>query len=282
MTEPVAPYLTLVAPAYNCAPHIAANLRAILDALEAIERPFELIVVCDGSTDGTAEAARTVDDPRVRVLRRELNGGKGQAVVHGLLAARGRLVGWLDGDLDIGPEAIVAAVAVFDAEEVDAVLGSKRHPDSTVAYPVLRRLYSLGFQLLARVLFRVGIRDTQVGAKVFRREVVDTVAPLLLIKRYAFDLEFLAVSVQFGFDRLREVPVRLEYRFHGTSIDRRAVWKMLVDTLAIAYRIHLRHSYVRRFAAQHRTRVDAPHQSTRRLDSCASRAGVADRSPGDG
>jgi dolichol-phosphate mannosyltransferase len=111
--------------------------------------------------------------------------------------------------------------------------------------------------LLVRLLFRVDVPDTQVGAKVFRREMIDTVAPLLLVKRYAFDLEVLAVGADFGFDRVREVPIELEYRFSGTQIDWRAVYRMLLDTLAIAYRIHVRHHYVRRFASVQRARMDA-------------------------
>ena len=78
----------------------------------------------------------------------------------------------------------------------------------------------------------------------------------MLVKRYAFDLEILAVGAEFGFDRIEEAPVALDYRFSGTSINWRAVYRMLLDTLAIAYRIHLRHHYVRRFASLQRQRMD--------------------------
>jgi hypothetical protein len=86
--------------------------------------------------------------------------------------------------------------------------------------------------------------------------VIDTVMPLLLIKRYAFDLEVLAVGAEFGFDRVDEVPVRLDYQFSGTGINANAVRHMFVDTLAIGYRIHLRHWYVRQYAALQRRRMD--------------------------
>jgi dolichol-phosphate mannosyltransferase len=250
------PWLSLVTPVYNGAESIEQNVRDIVTALEADGRSFELIVVCDGSTDGSAEVARRVEDERVRVLRYEQNAGKGHALLHGLRQSRGRLVGWLDSDLDIAPGVIVDAARIFDDAPVDAVVGSKRHVASKVTYPALRRVYSWGFQLLVRALFRVDVPDTQVGAKVFRREMIDTVAPLLLVKRYAFDLEVLAVGADFGFDRVREVPIELKYRFSGTQIDWRAVYRMLLDTLAIAYRIHVRHHYVRRFAAVQRARMD--------------------------
>jgi glycosyltransferase involved in cell wall biosynthesis len=250
-------HLSLVLPVFNGERHVEANIREVVTALEAIERPFEVIVVCDGATDGSVAAARRVTDPRVRVLDYPVNAGKGTAIVHGLAVADGRLQGWLDSDLDISPDAIVEAARRFDAEPVDAVVGSKRHSDSRVSYPWIRRVYSAGYQALVALLFRVSTPDTQVGAKVFRREMLDTVRPLLLVKRWAFDLEVLAVGAEFGFDRIEQAPIELRYRFSGTSIDWRAVFRMLQDTLAIAYRIHLRHWYVRRFAAVQRERMDA-------------------------
>ena len=264
-------HLSLVLPVFNGAGFIGANLAVILRALEALGRPFELIVVCDGSTDGSADVARAVGDERVVVLRYERNQGKGHAVVHGLEAARGRLVGWLDPDLDVAPEVIVAAARRFEAEPVDAVVGSKRHPASRVSYPALRRVYSWGFQVATALLFRINVRDTQVGAKVFRREMIETVRPLLLVKRYAFDLEVLAVGAEFGFDRVEEVPITLEYRFSGTAVDWRAVRRMIQDTLAVAYRIHLRHWYVRRFASLERARMDQRAPAATAPDPLAER-----------
>ncbi len=255
------PYLSLVTPVHNGAAFIQDSVRAMLHALDQLERPCELIVVCDGSTDGTAKLASAIGDPRVRVLRYEDNHGKGVAVTCGLAHARGRLIGWLDSDRDVDPEVIVDAARRFErGPEVDAVIGSKRHPDSRVHYPLIRRVYSAGFQLLVRMLFRINVRDTQVGAKLFRREMLETVVPLLLIKRYAYDLELLAVGAEFGFDRVEETPIRLNYRFSGSGITSEAVRWMFVDTLAIAYRIHFRHWYVRRFAALQRARTDATRQ----------------------
>jgi len=252
-------HLSLILPVHRGARWIEANLRSVLADLEEIGRPFELIVVCDGDQDLGSQAARRVEaqDDRVRVFHYPQNQGKGFAISFGVAQARGRLIGWFDADLDIHPDAIVSAVRRFDEAEIDAAIGSKRHPGSAVDYPAVRRVYSWGYQMLVRALFRLDVRDTQVGAKVFRREVLDTVAPLLLIKRYAFDLEVLAVGAGFGFDRVVEVPVRLDYRFSGSGINWAAVRNMMLDTLAIAYRIHLRHHYVRQFAALHRERADA-------------------------
>jgi glycosyltransferase involved in cell wall biosynthesis len=250
-----APYLSLIVPVVNGEAFIADNVRSILRTLETLGQPFEVIVVCDGSMDGTAARA-DVGDPRVQVIHYEENRGKGYAICTGIAASSGRLVGWLDSDLDISPTAILRGVAALQVGG-DAAVGSKRHPQSRVSYPLQRRILSLGFQLLVRILLRVNVRDTQVGAKVFRREMLDTVAPLLLIKRYAFDLEVLAVGAEFGFDRVVEIPVDLDYQFTGTGINSSTVRAMFIDSLAISYRVRIRHWYVRQYAHLQRERMDA-------------------------
>jgi glycosyltransferase involved in cell wall biosynthesis len=265
VVEPAEVHLSLILPVVGGADWIADNVRTVAARLEALERPFELIVVCDGDDDlGSREAlALAAQDARVRVFHYPQNQGKGFAVSLGVAQARGRLIGWLDADLDIDPEAIVCAAERFDDDEIDAAIGSKRHQSSVVDYPLLRRRYSWCYQQLVRALFRLDVRDTQVGAKVFRREMLSTVTPLLLVKQHAFDLEVLAVGARFGFDRVVEVPVRLEYRFSGTSINWRAVRNMVLDTLAIGYRLHIRHWYQRRFAALVRARARAERRQER-------------------
>ena len=81
------------------------------------------------------------------------------------------------------------------------MIGSKRHPDSDVAYPTHRRVYSWLYQQLVHAMFKLNVRDTQVGVKLFRREALDAVLPVVLVKRYAFDLEVLAVATTIRFRR---------------------------------------------------------------------------------
>ncbi|MGB9184347.1 MAG: glycosyltransferase [Solirubrobacteraceae bacterium] len=264
------PALSLIVPTYNAARHIEANIAEIIATLESLQQAYEILVVSDGSTDDTASAVGRISDPRVQLLDYPANQGKGYAICVGVANARGRLIGWLDSDLDVSPAVIVDAVRVLQEGSVDAVIGSKRHPHSQVHYPVSRRVLSAGFQALVALLFRINVRDTQVGAKVFRGEMLRTVVPLLMIKRYAFDLEVLAVGAEFGFDRIEEAAVTLAYRFTGTQINSEAVWRMFLDTLAIAYRIHLRHWYVRQFAALERRRSDTHALGDRRTQGPSS------------
>ena len=242
------PLLTVVVPVYNGGERIVQNVELIRDVVAAgVGEDVEVIVVSDGSIDGTAERlleART--EAGIRVIHYDRNLGKGYAVRTGALSSRGDWVALVDADLDLDPGAVATYLEIARRDRLDFAIGSKRHPESVVHYPRSRRVASWCYQLLNRVLFRLDVRDTQVGLKVFRREVVDEVVPLLLVKQFAFDLELLAVARAFGYSRLRELPVRLEYRFTGSGVRSRAVVRALVDTAAIFYRLRLLHTYQRK------------------------------------
>jgi len=245
------PLLTVVVPVYNGGDRIVENVELIRDVVArgVGEGELEVIVVSDGSIDGTAERlleARA--EAGIRVIHYDRNLGKGYAVKTGALAGHGDWVALVDADLDLDPGAIPGYLDVARSERLDFAIGSKRHPESVVHYPRSRRVASWCYQLLNRVLFRLDVRDTQVGLKVFRREVVDEVVPLLLVKQFAFDLDLLAVARALGFGRVRELPVRLDYRFTGSGVRSRAVARALVDTAAIFYRLRILHTYQRKRA----------------------------------
>jgi glycosyltransferase involved in cell wall biosynthesis len=244
--EATRPLLSVVVPVYN-QPGIAANARVIRERIGAkLREPFELIVVSDGSSD--LDDGELVESGLARVIHYDRNLGKGYAVKAGALAATGRWISFVDGDLDLDPSSIPDYLALAQRESLDFVIGSKRHPDSLVDYPKARRVSSWFYQQLVRLLFRLDVRDTQVGLKVFRREVAEQVLPLLLVKQYAFDLEFLAVARALGFRRIREQPVTLDYRFTGSGVRSAAVLLALVDTAAIFYRLRILRYYQRKRA----------------------------------
>jgi len=240
--------LSIVVPVYNQEQSIADNVEVIRDRVRAGfgGRRVEIIVVSDGSIDRTEERLQDSPLEDVRVLHYDRNLGKGYAVKLGALEATGRWVGYVDADLDIDPASLPAFVAVAEGEELDFVVGSKRHPDSEVVYPRSRRFASWLFQVYVRLLLQLEVRDTQVGIKVFRRAVADEVMPLLIVKRYAFDIELLAVARTFGFDRIKEMPVKLTYQFTGSGVKASAVAHALTDALAIAYRLRVLRYYQRR------------------------------------
>jgi glycosyltransferase involved in cell wall biosynthesis len=245
----VEPVLTAVLPVYNGGEEIVDNVDVIRRALaEGLPgEDVEMIVVSDGSIDETAEqlmAAR--GDLGFRVIHYDRNLGKGYAVKAGTLASHGDWVALIDADLDLDPASVPLYLELARRENLDFVVGSKRHPDSVVHYPRSRRIASWWYQQLNRLLFRLDVRDTQVGLKVFHRRVVDEVFPLLLVKQFAFDLELLAVATALGFNRVKEMPVRLEYRFTGSALGSVSVFRALWDTAAVFYRLRVLRTYQRK------------------------------------
>jgi glycosyltransferase involved in cell wall biosynthesis len=172
------------------------------------------------------------------------NRGKGFALRFGLAQTRGDVVSIIDADMEIAPEDIGRMVTLLHLYEADIVIGSKRHPLSQVSYPRLRRIQSSAYQLLLRALFQFNVRDTQTGLKVMRREVATRVVDVALVKRFAFDVELLALARHFGYRRVMEAPVHIDYSFQTTTSPK-AVLRALWDTAAIFYRLRLRHWYDR-------------------------------------
>lgn len=241
--DPVAPSveLSIVVPYYNPGPRLATNVARLLDVLSTAGVGFEVIAVSDGSTDGSAETLEGLGGGALRRVTLPRNAGKGEALRVGLAMGRGSWLGFIDADGDLSPELLGPFVSLMRLYEPDVILGSKRHPMSDVHYPPLRRAYSWGYQQLIRVLFRLRVRDTQTGIKLIRREVLAAVLPRMVEKRFAFDLELFVVARHLGYERLFEVPIRIEERFSST-ISAPAVGRIFLDTLAIWYRLHvLRH-----------------------------------------
>ena len=239
----------MVVPVYNGGDGIVDNVGVIQRSVAAglPGEDVEVIVVSDGSIDDTAERLLSArGEAGIRVIHYDRNLGKGYAVKTGALAAHGDWIALVDADLDLDPASVPHYVETAQREGLDFAIGSKRHPDSVVHYPRSRRIASWCYQQLNRVLFRLDVRDTQVGLKVFSRAVANEVLPLLLVKRFAFDLELLAVAASRGHGRVRELPVRLDYRFSGSGVGSLAVLGALFDTAAIFYRLRILRTYERK------------------------------------
>ncbi|TMK69896.1 MAG: glycosyltransferase [Actinobacteria bacterium] len=256
------PSLTIVVPVYNGGDDVVANVETIRATVVAAlpKEEVEVVVVSDGSIDGTAERLLETRGEGVRVIHYDRNLGKGYAVKTGALAAHGEWVALVDADLDLDPASVPRFLAVAQQEQLDFAIGSKRHPESVVDYPRSRRVASWCYQQLNRFLFRLDVRDTQVGLKVFSRRVVEDVMPLLLVKRFAFDVELLAVASALGYDRIRELPVRLDYRFTGSGVGSSAVLFALWDTAAVFYRLRILRTYERKRRLQRRGVAPPPER----------------------
>jgi glycosyltransferase involved in cell wall biosynthesis len=233
--------LSVIVPAYMEGRKIATNVRKLTDALDAIKTPYEVIVVSDGSKDDTYHQALSEAGPNVKVFGYTPNMGKGFALRYGFARSTGNPVTFIDADMELHPKEIGIFMKLMEIYECDVVVGSKRHPQSEVKYPALRRLQSWAYQMLIRVLFDLKLSDTQTGLKLFRREVLEAVFPYMLVDRWAYDLEFFVIARQKGFRKFIEAPVVVDYQFASTT-GLRAVLQVLRDTFQIWLRLR-RHTY---------------------------------------
>src|SRR4051794_17227343 len=168
----VPPTLSIIVPTYCDGPRIYGNLVKLDQALAQIGEPYELIVVSDGNSDNTRDEARRLEAPHVQVYHYTRNMGKGFALRYGMARSCGAIVTFIDGDGDIDPVQIATYVRIMRAAAADFVPAPRRPRPPRVVSPPLRRLYSVTYQALLRVLFHLQVRDTQVGLKLFRREVL--------------------------------------------------------------------------------------------------------------
>ncbi|PYQ63997.1 MAG: hypothetical protein DMF54_15385 [Acidobacteria bacterium] len=242
-TRPVE--LSVIVPAYKEGRRIYSNLTRLVGELDKLNVAYEVIVVSDGNTDSTVSEARRFKSPAVKVFDYPMNIGKGFALSLGVSQSSGALVTFIDADMELDPANIKVFIDLMRDSECDAVIGSKRHPGSRVAYPAFRRFQSAVYQLFVRLLFNLDVRDTQTGLKLFRRQVLQKAVPLLAIKRFAFDLELLVVARFLGHTKICEAPITLDYQFEST-VNLAAAWNVLWDTAAIFYRLRILRYYERR------------------------------------
>jgi dolichyl-phosphate beta-glucosyltransferase len=204
--------LTVVIPAFNEAERIATTLRAVADYLARQPWSFEIRVVDDGSSDGTAaivaEAGSRMSEV---VLQREPHRGKGGAVRAGMLASRGAYRFLCDADLSMPVEELSRFLPPV-LRDVDVAIGSREGQGSRrVGEPILRHIMGRAFNGAVQRLMLRGIEDTQCGFKMFTARAAQSIFPRVTIEGWAFDIEVLYISRLLGLCVV-EVPIEWHYR----------------------------------------------------------------------
>jgi len=185
------PGVSIIIPAWNEEERLARTLGRYIPALETRGRPFEVIVVTDGVKDKTVEVAEAFADRCVRTLRFPTKLGKGGAVLAGVQAARYEYVGYVDADGPVPPTDVFALVDSL--AHSDCVVASRKIPGSrTLSHePWFRRLAGGAWGSLVRSVLFLPIRDTQCGAKFFRRSALLPVLRAVAVTNWAFDVSLL-------------------------------------------------------------------------------------------
>lgn len=234
--------LSVIVPVYHAEEFIENNLRIMKSNLSEYFKNLEIIAVIDGADDRSFENASKVED--VKVIGYPLNNGKGHALKYGFENCSGDYVTFLDCDMDLPPKQLKNFIPYMAS--ADIVIGSKRHPFSKVDYPPLRKLMSKAFQIYSRMVLGVSLRDTQSGVKLLKREVLDVLMPLVVIKRYAFDLELMFLAEKHNF-RTVEAPIFLNFKDKVSGINPKSIFGMFLDVLGIRYRYTILRYYQKKY-----------------------------------
>lgn len=224
--------LSVVVPAYH-EERIGAAVTRLRSDLEKVdtEGGLEVIVVDDGSHDGTAERAEAAGADLV--LRQPVNRGKGAAVRAGVLASHGRTVAFTDADLSYSPDQLADLLDQVESGW-DVVVGSRRHTDTTTLVRAgrLREIGGRAINLLTKVVLLGRHRDTQCGIKAFRSDVGRLIFSHSHVDGFAFDVEVFHLVERYHLS-LTEVPVRVENSSRSTVKVLRDALRLVRDLFRI-------------------------------------------------
>jgi dolichol-phosphate mannosyltransferase len=231
------PFVSVIIPAYK-EKEINKNISLIQKEIKKLGIRYEILVVDDGSPDDTYLEALKNTKKNVRIFKCSSNQGKGAVLKKGFSLSRGNLSVFLDADLDIPPSQIETMFEYLIENEADAVIGSKRHPKSQIKYPWYRRFLSYNYYMLTKLLLNPKVKDTQVGLKLFKSEVLKKNLPKTRIKKHAFDLELILLIDKMGY-KIVEAPIIIDFKNERSSINAKSIAEIFLDTLKIFYRFKI-------------------------------------------
>jgi glycosyltransferase involved in cell wall biosynthesis len=225
------PQVSIIMPAYNVANNIVDVIVKVKQAMTAITDDYEIIVVNDGSRDATRAVLESLRDSRLKIADHKDNLGKGTAIKTGVNCGMYTILLDADGDIDVTNITLYLRAL----RKYDIVVGSKRHPRSTYQAPFLRKILSLGYNTLVKILLGIRVGDTQTGFKAFKTKYLKLIMKVIIVKRYSWDAEMLAVANLLKL-RIAEAPVHIKqeklFRIKNAL-------RMLLEILGITYRLRL-------------------------------------------
>ena len=191
--------LSLIIACYNEEPHLYQNLERVFTFLDQTKFSVEYIIVDDCSVDNTREVIRTIVDNNpersISTIFHEKNAGRGKTVTDGFYKAKGKIVGFIDIDLEVSEAYIVPCVNEI-LNGCDVVCASRIYKFSIAV--LIRHILSRGYAFLMRTLLQTSLKDTESGYKFFRREFVLSVLPDITATGWFWDTEIMVLSQKKG------------------------------------------------------------------------------------
>ena len=200
---------SIILPAYNEEQVISSSIDNVYSFFKSMNKPFEIIVADDGSSDNTVNIvnSKMKKIKELKLFSNNINQGKGSVLSGSLPIAKGKIVAFIDSDLAIDTNLFHDMVKYIE-DGFDIVIASKHLNDSEVEYSFIRTIFSNCYAFSARILLGVNIKDYQCGFKAFNPKVLSSVLPLVKSKSWSWDTEFLVKADWLGF-RIKELPAKV-------------------------------------------------------------------------
>lgn len=198
--------LSVIIPAYNEENRIGKTLKKIIGYLERKKYDYEIILVDDGSKDKTIGVVKSLKNKKVRILKNKHNLGKGGSVKNGMLAAKKDYLLFSDADLSTPIEELEKFEKL--KEKHDILIGSRalKESDIKIKQPFYRILMGKVFNFIVNIVVIWGIKDTQCGFKLFRKEAAKKIFSKQTFNGFSFDVELLFIAKKYGYS-IKEIPV---------------------------------------------------------------------------
>lgn len=229
-------FLSVIIPAYNEEKRLPRTLETVLDFLKRKKFRFEVIIVDDGSQDGTKKSLSPYrHKSELKLISYEKNQGKGYAVQQGVKEAKGELILFLDADHATPIEELDRFLPFI--EQCEVVIGSRYIKGSNIQrkQPLARRIIGRLGNLFIQVLFLPKIKDTQCGFKLFHADAAKFLFKNLQIKRFGFDIEILYKARKKGYT-IHEVPVSWLHMGESRLRPLRDSLRTLMDLLVLRFK----------------------------------------------
>lgn len=211
-------FLSLIIPCYNEAEHLEKSFPKVIEVLRELKRGFEVIIIDDFSCDNTVGIIRRLiknnKEILIRFIKHKRNVGRGGTVMEGIKMARGKIVGFIDIDLEVSPKYIPDFAKIIDSDKADIVVGKRYDYFSLMS--VHRFISSKLYVWLIRYTFKLPIHDTEAGYKFFNRKKILPILKYVNDVKWFWDTEIVARGYMNNL-RLSEVNVLFQKRYDKTS-----------------------------------------------------------------